>query len=109
MIASPAATAELEQAEQHLDAAVELYGQACAVDALEALIGENTAALSQSRFSTPLAEAFYQGLMRAYQELGCRAEAVQAYQRCRQILSLSLDIQPGNATEALYRQVIDAP
>jgi LuxR family transcriptional regulator, maltose regulon positive regulatory protein len=57
----------------------------------------------------PLAEAFYQGLMQTYQQLGCRAEAVQAYQRCRRTLSLSLGIQPSQATEALYRQVIDAP
>jgi DNA-binding SARP family transcriptional activator len=55
----------------------------------------------------PLAEAFYQGLMRAYQHLGCRAEAVQAYHRCRQTLSLSLGIQPSQATEAIYRQVLD--
>lgn len=54
----------------------------------------------------PLAEGFYQGLMQAYQQLGCRAEAVQAYQRCRQTLPLSLGIKPGKATEAIYRQVI---
>jgi LuxR family transcriptional regulator, maltose regulon positive regulatory protein len=54
----------------------------------------------------PLAETFYQGLMHAYQQLGCRAEAVEAYQRCRRMLSLLLGIKPGNATEAIYRQVI---
>jgi hypothetical protein len=54
----------------------------------------------------PLVETFYQGMMRAYQELGCRAEAVQTYQRCRRTLSLSPCIQPSLATEALYQRVI---
>ena len=53
----------------------------------------------------PLAEEFYQGLMRVYLQLGFRAEAVQTYQRCRQALSLSLGIEPGSATEKLYRQL----
>ncbi|MGR9108370.1 MAG: BTAD domain-containing putative transcriptional regulator [Gammaproteobacteria bacterium] len=54
-----------------------------------------------------LAEEFYQGLMCSHLHLGCRADGVKAYQRCRQALSISLGIQPGPATEQLYRRLLD--
>jgi LuxR family maltose regulon positive regulatory protein len=54
----------------------------------------------------PLAEAYYQGLMRGYQQPGYHAEAVQTYHRCRQRLLLSLGIDPSPTTETLYRQLI---
>lgn len=55
----------------------------------------------------PLAEAFYQGLMQSYQQLGCRAEAVRTYRHCREMLELHLGIEPSDVTERLYRQLLD--
>lgn len=55
----------------------------------------------------PLAEAFYQGQMQAYQQLGCRAEAVRTYRQCREMLELHLGIEPSDVTERLYRQLLD--
>ncbi|MGR9088924.1 MAG: AfsR/SARP family transcriptional regulator, partial [Gammaproteobacteria bacterium] len=53
----------------------------------------------------PLAEEFYQGLMRAYLKLGCRAEVVRAYRACQAALVQGLGIAPCSATEKLYRQL----
>jgi DNA-binding SARP family transcriptional activator len=51
----------------------------------------------------PLAEAFYQGLMRCYSTQGRAAEALSAYRRLKQILSITLGIGPSSATETLAR------
>lgn len=48
-------------------------------------------------------ESFYQGLMRCYQHLGRRSEAIGAYQRLRQILSITLGLAPSAASERLYQ------
>lgn len=48
-------------------------------------------------------ESFYQGLMRCYQRLGRRSEAIGAYQRLRQILSITLGLAPSAASERLYQ------
>jgi two-component SAPR family response regulator len=48
-----------------------------------------------------LAEEFYQRLMKCYQKLGKRAEALSVYKRCYQILSSVLGIEPSPETEAL--------
>jgi DNA-binding SARP family transcriptional activator len=50
-----------------------------------------------------LAEEFYQGLMRCYQQMGRTAEALAVYRRLRQTLSVTLGIAPSPASEALYR------
>ncbi len=52
-----------------------------------------------------LAEEFYQRLMACYQRMGRRSEAVRAYERCRKTLQAALGVQPGSATEALYRSI----
>lgn len=51
----------------------------------------------------PAVESFYQGLIRCYQALDRRSEAIAAYQRLRQILSVTLGLAPSAASERLYR------
>ncbi len=53
-----------------------------------------------------LVESFYRGLMRAHQGLGAKAEALRAYRRCKQILSVVLSLPPSAETEALYQSLI---
>jgi two-component SAPR family response regulator len=55
--------------------------------------------------SDPLAEEFHRGLMRCLQAQGRVAEALDAYRRCRDILSVTLGVQPSDGTQALYRSV----
>jgi LuxR family maltose regulon positive regulatory protein len=50
-----------------------------------------------------LAEEFYQRLMKCYQQMGKRAEALAVYKRCYQILSSVLGIEPSPETEAFKR------
>jgi DNA-binding SARP family transcriptional activator len=51
----------------------------------------------------PLAEPFYQSLMRVYQVLRRPAEGLGVYQRCRTILAAELKVVPSHETEALAR------
>ena len=48
-----------------------------------------------------LVEELYCKLMRCYQALGRRAEALRVYERCRKLLSCRLGVAPSPATEAL--------
>ncbi len=50
-----------------------------------------------------LAEELYQGVMRCYQQMNRRAEALAVYRRMRQTLSVILGVKPSPASEALYR------
>lgn len=52
----------------------------------------------------PAAEGFYRHLILCYEGLGRRAEAIEAYQRCRKALAL-LEIEPSNETRALYESL----
>ena len=52
-----------------------------------------------------LVEAFHLGLMRCYRALGRPAEAMTAYRRLRQTLSVVLGIAPSPAAEALAQQL----
>ncbi|GIL05033.1 hypothetical protein FBR04_15380 [Betaproteobacteria bacterium PRO7] len=52
-----------------------------------------------------LSESFYRGLMRALAAQGEQAEALNAYRRCRELLSIVLGVKPGAETERLYRQI----
>jgi len=52
-----------------------------------------------------LAEELYRRLIVAYRTLGQHASAVQAYRRCRQMLSVMLGAQPSARLEALYRSL----
>jgi LuxR family maltose regulon positive regulatory protein len=49
-----------------------------------------------------LVEPFYQGLMRCYQGLDRRTEAVSAYRRLRETLSITLGVTPSSATQRLF-------
>jgi LuxR family maltose regulon positive regulatory protein len=50
----------------------------------------------------PVIEQFYQGLMRCYARLDRNSEAIAAYRRLKQILSISLSLKPSQSTERLY-------
>jgi DNA-binding SARP family transcriptional activator len=52
-----------------------------------------------------LVEPFYQGLMRCYQQLGRIPEAISAYRRLTQALSVNLGLRPGAASESLARSL----
>lgn len=50
-------------------------------------------------------ESFYQGLMRCHDKLGRRGEAIGAYLRMKQILSITLGLPPSAASERLYQSL----
>ncbi|MDB6098255.1 MAG: hypothetical protein QOK23_2985 [Gammaproteobacteria bacterium] len=52
-----------------------------------------------------LNEGLYRGLMLCHQELGDHSEALQAYRRCREVLTRFLGIPPNAKTQALYHSV----
>jgi LuxR family maltose regulon positive regulatory protein len=52
-----------------------------------------------------LNEGLYRGLMFCHQELGDHSEALQAYRRCRELLTRFLGIPPNAKTQALYHSV----
>jgi ATP/maltotriose-dependent transcriptional regulator MalT/DNA-binding SARP family transcriptional activator len=52
-----------------------------------------------------IVEPFYQGLMRCYQRLDRRAEAISTYRRLKQILSVTLGLPPSATTERLYQSL----
>jgi two-component SAPR family response regulator len=49
----------------------------------------------------PLAEPFYQGLMRVHQTLRRPADGLGVYQRCRRLLQAELRVNPSPETESL--------
>jgi len=48
-------------------------------------------------------------LMRALADLGDRAQAIREYQRCRRALKEALDVEPSQATQALYADIRSQP
>ena len=54
----------------------------------------------------PLAESFYRRQMTCLGAHGQRAEAIEVYRRCRQVLSVTLGVAPAGETEAVYRQLL---
>jgi LuxR family maltose regulon positive regulatory protein len=52
-----------------------------------------------------LNEDLYRGLMLCHQQLGDHSEALQAYRRCRELLTRFLGIPPNAKTQALYHSV----
>ena len=52
-----------------------------------------------------LAESFYRGLMRALAATGDHAEALNAFRRCRELLSIVLGMKPSAETDRLYREI----
>ncbi len=53
----------------------------------------------------PIIETFYQGLMRCYVALDRRTEAIAAYRRLKQTLSVTLGLAPSTTTERLHLTV----
>jgi DNA-binding SARP family transcriptional activator len=53
----------------------------------------------------PLDEEASRGLMRSLHRLGRRAEALRAYQECRERLIAELGVEPTEETTALYREI----
>jgi DNA-binding SARP family transcriptional activator len=51
-------------------------------------------------------ESFYRHLMLCYAELGRRAEAADAFSRCRKTLAARLGIEPSAETRAIYETVL---
>jgi DNA-binding SARP family transcriptional activator len=54
----------------------------------------------------PFRETTYQLLMRAHAAVGNRAEALRAYERCRNLLSETLGVSPSPQTEAVYLEIL---
>ena len=52
-----------------------------------------------------LAESFYRGLMRSLAATGDRAEALNAFRRCRELLSIVLGVKPSAETDHLSREI----
>ena len=52
-----------------------------------------------------LAESIYRGLMRALAATGNQAEALNAFRRCRELLSIVLGVKPSSETDQLYREI----
>ena len=52
-----------------------------------------------------LNEGLYRGLMLCHQELGDHSDAMQAYRRCRELLTRFLGVAPNDKTQALYHSV----
>ena len=75
---------KLERSADHADA-IEVYRRALEAD--------------------NLAESLYRGLMRALAATGDRAEAMNAFRRCRELLSIVLGVKPSAETERLYQAI----
>jgi LuxR family maltose regulon positive regulatory protein len=67
---------------------------------------EDAANLYQSGIELDsLNEGLYRGLMLCHKELGNHSEALQAYRRCRELLTRFLGIPPNAKTQALYHSL----
>lgn len=56
----------------------------------------------------PIVEAFHQGLMRCYQQLGRHTEAISAFRRLRQTLSVVLGVAPSKVSHELCQGSVRA-
>jgi DNA-binding SARP family transcriptional activator len=54
-----------------------------------------------------LCEEIYQQLMLCYQRLGLRAEAMAAYNRCRNAMTAFLNSEPSAKTKEIYQRIVD--
>ena len=57
----------------------------------------------------PFRETGYRRLMEAHVAAGNRAEALQVYEQCRQLLAEQLGTYPSPETESIYRGLLEAP
>jgi LuxR family maltose regulon positive regulatory protein len=54
-----------------------------------------------------LNESLHRGLMLRQREIGDHSEALQAYRRCRELLTRFLGVPPNAKTQALYHSVCE--
>lgn len=54
----------------------------------------------------PFRETAHRLLMRAHAAAGNQAEALRAYERCRELIAEELGVSPGAETEALYLEIL---
>jgi LuxR family transcriptional regulator, maltose regulon positive regulatory protein len=54
----------------------------------------------------PIVESFYLGLMRCYERLGKRTEALSVYRRLKHTLSVVLGVPPSEATQRLFQDML---
>ena len=54
----------------------------------------------------PIVESFSQGLMRCYERLDKRTEALSVYRRLKQTLSVVLGVPPSDATQGLFQDML---
>lgn len=54
----------------------------------------------------PIVEVFHQGLMRCLDRLGRRTEAISAYRRMKQTLSVVLGVPPSDASQKFYQNLL---
>jgi branched-chain amino acid transport system substrate-binding protein len=69
-------------------------------------VGEAVAWADEAVMREPLREAGYQRLMRAHAAADNHAEALRAYERCRQQLAEELGTHPSRATQALHLEIL---
>ncbi len=55
-----------------------------------------------------LAESLYRGLMRSLAATGDKADAINTFRRCRELLSIVLGVKPSAETERLSREIAGA-
>jgi LuxR family transcriptional regulator, maltose regulon positive regulatory protein len=63
------------------------------------------AAYEQGIAAEPLAEELYRGMMGCLLNVGRHNEALRAYRRCKEMLSVVLGLKPSAATESLVREI----
>ncbi len=63
--------------------------------------------LHQLLYLDPIHEGAHRSLMRLYCMGGTRHRALQQYHDCRAVLSKELGVEPSEATEALYQEILD--
>ena len=56
----------------------------------------------------PIVEEFHQGLMRCYDRMGRRTEAISAFRRMKQTLSVLLGVPPSLASQQLFQVLLKA-
>jgi len=56
----------------------------------------------------PLVEEFHRRLMLCYRAQNRTAEALDAYRHCRDLISITLGVEPSSATQAVYRSLKSA-
>jgi DNA-binding SARP family transcriptional activator len=54
----------------------------------------------------PIVETFHHGLMRCYERMGRRTEALSAYRRFKQTLSVVLGVPPSESTQQLFKDML---